>query len=211
MPVPAWKETMKVILQKNVPSLGDAGDIKEVAAGYARNYLIPRKLVIGAKEGSTKALKHQKAVIRRKTEKRKKEMQGVAEELKKLSGLELKVRVGARNRLFGSVTAMQVAAAITEKGITLDKRKIELGDKIRALGNFNIKIRLAESIVVPFTIQVTADENSVIEEEYLELRPMPTEEEAKAIAAAKAAAAAEAENAEAGAETPAAGEAPAEA
>lgn len=167
---------MKVILQKDVPNLGDAGDIKEVAAGYARNYLIPRKLVIGAKDGSTKAIKHQKAVITRKTEKRKREMQGVAEELKKLSGLEIKVRVGARNKLFGSVTAMQVASAISEKGIPIDKRRVELGDKIRALGNYNIKVRLADSIVVPFAIQVLADENSVIEEEYIELRPMPTDD-----------------------------------
>ena len=178
---------MKVILQKDVPNLGDAGDIKEVAAGFARNYLIPRKFVISAKEGSTKALKHQKAVVLRKTEKRKKEMQGVAEELKKLSPLEIKVRVGARNKLFGSVTAMQVATAIAEKGVQIDKRKVELGDKIRALGNYNIKIRLAESIVLPFTIQVLADENSVIEEEYLELRPMPTDDDPQTESAAPAA------------------------
>ncbi len=166
---------MKVILQKDVPNLGDAGDIKEVANGYARNYLIPHKLVIVAKEGSTKILKHQKEVVRRKTEKRKKEMQGVAEELKKHSGIEIKVRVGAKNKLFGSVTSTQVAAAIAEKGITLDKRKVELGDKIRSLGNYNIKIRLAENIVVPFAITIIADENSVIEEEY-DLPPAPAAE-----------------------------------
>ena len=137
---------MKVILQKTVPNLGDAGDIKDVADGYARNYLLPRKMVIPAHAGSTRAALHQKQLIKRKIEKRTKEMTAVAGNLKDLEGLDIPVRVGAKGKLFGSVTAMMVAGALKERGFEIDKRKIDLGDKIKALGTFKIKIRLAEDI-----------------------------------------------------------------
>lgn len=155
---------MKVILQKDVPNLGDAGEIKDVADGYARNFLLPRKLVTLARAGTTRALNHQKQLIARKTEKRMREMTGVSEKVKGLDGLEIKVRVGAKEKLFGSVTAMQVAQALSEQGVQLDKRKIELGEKIRALGTYSIKVRLAESIIVPLTINIVADGDYVEEE-----------------------------------------------
>jgi large subunit ribosomal protein L9 len=96
---------MKVILQKDIPSLGDAGDIKEVAEGYARNYLLPQKMVIIANESSKKAIDHQKKLIRIKKEKRKKASEGVAGSI---SGLELSIpaQVGEEGKLFGSITSM---------------------------------------------------------------------------------------------------------
>ena len=173
---------MKVILQKNVPNLGDAGDIKEVAAGFARNYLLPRKLVIPAQVGSTRAALHQKQLIKRKIEKRSREMSAVADSIKKLGKLEIKVRVGSKGKLFGSVTAMTVAMALKEQGIELDKRKVELGEKIKGLGHFKIKIRLAEDIVVPMELTVVPDEAS---QEAMAIE----EKEAEALAARVAAAA----------------------
>lgn len=179
---------MKVILQKDVANLGDAGEIKEVASGYARNYLLPRKLVIPAQAGSQRALEHHKRIMEQKATKRNAEMAKVSESLAAVKSLEITVRVGANNRMFGSVTTAQIAALLDEKGFPLDKRKIELGEKIRSLGNYQIKVRLAEKIVVPLELSVVADEESkaAAEEEAAEVAAM--EARAKAQQAAQEAA-----------------------
>lgn len=156
---------MKVILQKDIPNLGDAGEIKDVAAGHARNYLIPQNLVIPASAGSTRALEHQKRLMAVKTEKRKKEMEEVSGRMKDLGPVEIKVRVGAKGKLFGSVTNMAIASALGEQGFVLDKRKIEIGESIKALGEFTVKVRLTEDITVPIKINVVADESFQAAEE----------------------------------------------
>lgn len=145
---------MKVILQKDVPNLGDAGEIKDVASGFARNYLIPRKLVIPALEGNTRALEHQKKLMEIKSARRAKEMEGVAEKLKGLGSVQVSVRVGVGNKMFGSVTPMQIAQVLAENDFAIDRRKIELGEKIKAPGNYNFKVKLAEKISVPLTLEV---------------------------------------------------------
>ncbi len=134
---------MKVILQKDVPNLGDAGDIKEVADGYARNYLLPRKLVIVANESSRKVMEHQGRLIRLKKEKRKKLSEKMAGGM---AGLELaiKAQVGEEGKLFGSVTAIDIAKALKEKGFEIDKRKIVIDSPIRQVGEYMVKIRLDE-------------------------------------------------------------------
>jgi large subunit ribosomal protein L9 len=134
---------MKVILQRDIPNLGDAGDIREVAAGYARNYLLPRKMVILADDSSKKVAEHQKKLIRIKKEKRKKQSQKLAESL---SGIELTImaRVGEEGKLFGSVTAMDIAKKLKEMGHEIDKRKIILDNPIRQEGEYGVKIRLDE-------------------------------------------------------------------
>jgi large subunit ribosomal protein L9 len=134
---------MKVILQKDIPNLGDAGDIKDVAQGYARNYLLPRKMVIPANESSKKAMEHQEKLIKRKKEKRKKESEKLAESI---SGLELAitVQVGEDGKLFGSVTAMDIAKKFKEKGFEIDKRKIIIENPIKHEGEYSVKIKLDE-------------------------------------------------------------------
>ncbi|MBN2079985.1 MAG: 50S ribosomal protein L9 [Spirochaetes bacterium] len=134
---------MKVILQKDVPNLGDAGDIREVADGYARNYLLPRKLVIAANESSRKVMEHQGRLIRLKKEKRKKLSETIAG---KITGLELTIaaQVGEEGKLFGSVTAIDIAKALKEKGFEIDKRKIAIDTPIRQVGEYTVKIRLDE-------------------------------------------------------------------
>ncbi|MBX7058002.1 MAG: 50S ribosomal protein L9 [Leptospirales bacterium] len=170
---------MKVILQRDVANLGDAGDVKEVSRGFARNYLLPRKLVVLAQAGSQRALDHQKKLIQQKNAKRHTEMQKVAQELQGVKSIEVSVRVGARNKMFGSVTTQQIAAALAEKGFAVDRRKVELSDKIRNLGAYTIRIRLAEKVIVPLQLQVVADANSPIEEEYVPpSAPVAAEEEA---------------------------------
>lgn len=158
---------MKVILQKDVSNLGDAGEIKDVADGYARNYLLPHKLVIVAGAGSTKALEHQKRLIAAKAEKRAKEVGTVAEELQKLGTVEVAVRVGAKKKLFGSVTAHTISLALKEKGFPIEKRKVEIQEAIKSLGNFKIRVKLSEKVNVNLTLKVVAAEGSEVEEEYV--------------------------------------------
>lgn len=171
---------MKVILQKDVPNLGDAGEIKEVAAGYARNFLIPRKLVVAAIGGSTKAAEHQKKQMALRAEKRHNEMADVSEKLKALGTIEVQVRVGAKGKLFGSVTSLTISQALTDAGFTVDKRKVELSDSIKSTGTYQVKVKLAEKISVPLTISVVPDEESVrtLEQEEKEEAARKAREEA---------------------------------
>ncbi|MCB1174202.1 MAG: 50S ribosomal protein L9 [Leptospiraceae bacterium] len=191
---------MKVILQKDVPNLGDAGEVRNVAAGYARNYLLPNKLVIVAKGGSTRALEHQQKLMAIKSEKRKSEMQGVAASMAGVGTLTIEARVGTNGKMFGSVTAITIAQALKEKGYAIDKRKIELTEKIKAPGSYQVQINLAEAIKVNLGIEVkgvVADTSS--EEEYDQIAEIQAKQKAddERRAAEKAAAEAEAAAAEA--------------
>ncbi|MBL8019697.1 MAG: 50S ribosomal protein L9 [Leptospirales bacterium] len=156
---------MKVILQKDVPGLGDAGEIKSVKDGYARNFLLPRRLGILARGDSAKVTEHQQRLMQKKIEKRSKEMAEVGEKLKALGTVTITVRVGAKNKLFGSVTPQAIANALRDVGYAIDKRKVEMTESIRSIGNFKFKIRLAEKIIVPMSLEVLADKDSKIEEE----------------------------------------------
>jgi large subunit ribosomal protein L9 len=142
---------MKVILQKDYVNLGDAGDIKEVSDGYARNFLIPQRIAVRADEASTKVAIHQKKLIELKKDKRKKSMEGIAETLKGTQ-LNIPVKVGENDKLFGSVTPSDIVKALKLVNIELDKRKIELPEHIKALGTYQVKVKLAEGIQP--TIQV---------------------------------------------------------
>jgi len=134
---------MKVILQKDIPNLGDAGDVRDVAEGYARNYLLPRKMVILADGSSRKAVEHQDKLIKRKKEKRKKLSEKLAESIQGLE-ITIGVQVGEEGKLFGSVTALDIAKKLKEKGFEIDKRKIILENPIRQEGEHIVKIKLDE-------------------------------------------------------------------
>ena len=144
---------MKVVLQKDIPNLGDAGDIKEVAAGFARNYLLPKKLVLVADESSQRSIGHQKRLIKLKKDKRKKESEKVAESL---SAVEVKIMamVGEEDKLFGSVTSMDIAKKLKGLGYDIDKRKILLENPIKQLGEFSIPIKLEEGLTASIKVIV---------------------------------------------------------
>ncbi|MCX8124227.1 MAG: 50S ribosomal protein L9 [Spirochaetes bacterium] len=143
---------MKVILQKDIPNLGEAGDVKEVAEGYARNYLLPKKLVIPYNESSAKAIEHQKKLVKIKKEKRKKEGQKLVEALSNVA-LTIGAQVGEEDKLFGSVTALDIAEKLSQMGYTIDKRKIVLPEPIKKAGEHEVKIKLEEGLSA--TIKVT--------------------------------------------------------
>jgi large subunit ribosomal protein L9 len=148
---------MKVILQKDFPNLGDAGDIKDVSDGYARNFLIPQRIATRADESSTKIAIHQKKMIELKKEKRKKSMQDISGSLKGKE-VEVLVKVGENDKLFGSVTPQDISNALKKIGFEVDKRKIEITETIKALGTFQAKIKLADGIISVIQVKVTKQE-----------------------------------------------------
>ena len=144
---------MRVILQKDVQNLGEAGDIKEVAEGFARNFLLPKKLVIPYNESSAKAIEHQKKLVKIKKEKRKKEGQKLAEALSSVA-LTIGAQVGEDEKLFGSVTAIDIADKLLQMGYTIDKRKIVLPEPIKKAGEHEVKIKLEEGLTATIKVSV---------------------------------------------------------
>lgn len=144
---------MKVILQKDVLNVGEAGDIKDVSDGFARNFLIPKKLVVLANASTSKAVEHQKRLIKMRKDKRKKECQNV---LDSVNGLEItiKAKVGEEDKLFGSVTTMDIAAKLKEKGFTIDKRRIMLEEPIKHAGEFDVTLKLDEGFAAKIKVIV---------------------------------------------------------
>ena len=132
---------MKVILRKNMDTLGQVGDVLTVKDGYARNYLIPRSLAYEATESNLRQLGEEKKQSSRRQDKEQKHSESVAAELAKVS-VTIKMQVGEEEKLFGSVTSQMIADALVEKGITLDKRTIELEDSLKALGIYDVPVKL---------------------------------------------------------------------
>ncbi len=147
---------MKVILLKDVTNLGDSGDIKEVADGYARNYLLPRKFVLIASDKSKKIMDHQKKIIKIKKEKRKKLSEKALEVLTGVS-VTIKVQVGEEGKLFGSVTSMDIAKKLKEQGHEIDKRKIILETPLKNVGEYDIPVKLDEGMTAKIKVIVVTD------------------------------------------------------
>jgi large subunit ribosomal protein L9 len=145
---------MKVILLQDVDGLGKAGDLKEVANGYARNYLLPRQLAAGATPGLVANRKQRVASEQRKIEKQAETNQQQAERLGQIS-LTFKARVGRQGRLYGSITSQDIAAGLREtEGITIDRRMIDLPEPIRAIGTFQVPVKIAQKLEPKITVNV---------------------------------------------------------
>ncbi|MDI6767783.1 MAG: 50S ribosomal protein L9 [Bacteroidota bacterium] len=132
---------MKIILRQNHEKLGNIGDILEVKTGYARNYLIPRKIAFEANASNLRALEEEKKQHSDKQTREFHHAKRIETQLDKVS-VTLKVKVGEDEKLFGSVTSQMIAEALVEKGITVDKRIIELEEPIKALGIYTINVKL---------------------------------------------------------------------
>ena len=145
---------MKVILLQNVEGLGKAGDLKEVANGYARNYLLPSKLVAGATPSLIANRAQRVATEQRRLEKQEAANQEQAERLGQVT-LTFKAKVGTQGRLYGSITSQDIAAALREvEKITIDRRSIELPDPIRAIGTFTVPVKVASKLQPKITVNV---------------------------------------------------------
>jgi len=147
---------MRVIFLQDVPNVARAGEIKEVANGYGKNYLIPQKLALLAKPGATSMIAAQPRI------KAQAESQAKLVELAQhLEGKEvtLKARVGAKERLYGSITTADIATELRNSaGLVVDKKKIELAEPIRQLGSYEVAIRLAKDIIPKIKVRVTEEE-----------------------------------------------------
>jgi large subunit ribosomal protein L9 len=136
---------MEVILRKDHDKLGTVGTKVVVRDGYARNFLLPRGLAYEATAGALRALDEEKKQANRRSNKELKSSQTLAQELEKVS-LTIQMKVGEDEKLFGSVTSQMIAEALKEKGIDLDKRIIDLEDPIKALGIYNVNVKLHQAV-----------------------------------------------------------------
>jgi large subunit ribosomal protein L9 len=132
---------MKVILRQNFESLGNIGDLVDVKEGYARNFLLPRKIAYVALESNMRALEEEKKQVAKKVQQELTTAETLASELEKVS-VTIPVQVGEEDKIFGSVTTQMIADALKEKGYELDKRKIEIEEPIKTLGIYSINIKL---------------------------------------------------------------------
>ena len=137
---------MKVILRQEFEQLGHVGDVVEVKDGYARNYLIPRNIAYLATASSVHRLEEEKKQHVRAVEKEKHVSEKLAAELEKVS-ITIQMKVGEDEKLFGSVTSQMIAESLKEKGLTIDKRIIELEDSIKALGIYTVNVKLPGGVI----------------------------------------------------------------
>lgn len=148
---------MKVILTQNVPGVGEAGAIKEVADGYARNYLIPKKLAAPATRSSVKQAEAQAEAIARKASKQRETVQQIASALDG-KVVRIRARVGSENRLYGSITPADVADAIGKQlSVTVDRRKVELAEAIHRTGTYAATADFGSGIVAQFQVEVAPE------------------------------------------------------
>ncbi len=136
---------MKIILRQDHDKLGKIGDIVDVKDGYARNYLLPKKIGYIATAGNLRTLEEEKNQTVLRQEKELHQAEKLSTDLEKLS-ITLKVKVGEDEKLFGSVTSQMIADALKEKGISMDKRIIELDEPIKALGIYTVNVKLHTNV-----------------------------------------------------------------
>ena len=148
---------MKVILMQDIADQGKQGEIVNVSDGYARNYLFPRKLAVEAAGGALKNLQTKHALEDRRAEKMLQEAEKTADQLRDKT-VTLPVRAGENSRLYGRVTAADIAEAAQKSlGVTLDKRKVGLLDPIKAVGEYEVPIKLHRDVTVPLKVAVVAE------------------------------------------------------
>jgi len=145
---------MKIVLVKDVPNLGQAGDVKTVADGYARNYLLPRGLAILATEGALRQAKHQHTTEERRRKRTLENARDLAAVLSQLN-LTFQAKVGETGRLYGSITSGDIASAIEEKlGKSIDRRKIALEEPIKMLGTHHVPVKLPSDVTAEVIVVV---------------------------------------------------------
>ncbi len=147
---------MEVILRNDVPKLGSRGDVVKVADGYARNYLLPRKLAVAATAGNKKVIEQEKAAHARRDAVER----GEAENLgKQLEGFRVTIRrkAGEGDHLYGSVTNADIAEQLHARGYNVDRRKIQLDEPIKNLGEFDVALRLHRDVTATIKVEVTRE------------------------------------------------------
>ena len=148
---------MEVILREDIEKLGGRGEVVKVAAGYARNFLLPKRLAVEATDSNRKIVEQERQAHLRKEAKQK----GEAEDLSKLLGgvsVTIAQKAGENDQLFGSVTSKDVADALAAKNFTIDRRKVQLEEPIKQLGEFKVPVRLHRDVTAEITVNVVREE-----------------------------------------------------
>jgi len=148
---------MEVILREHVDSLGRRGDVVKVADGYARNYLLPRKLALPATAGNKKHVERERGKFEAKETEERKVAEAMAE---RMGALEVAIarKVGETEALYGSVTTADIADALKAKGFEVDRRKLQLAEPIKKLGDFEVPVRLHPDVTARVKVHVVAEQ-----------------------------------------------------
>lgn len=147
---------MKVILREDIHNLGKSGEVVTVKDGFGRNYLLPRGLAVLASEKNVRQLEHEKAVIDARQAKLR---AGAQEQATKLSAVQVKIarKVGEQDKLYGSVTALDIAEALASAGQKVDRRSIHLPEPIKTIGTHEVEIRLHRDVAAKIKVEVAAE------------------------------------------------------
>ena len=167
---------VKLILRESVHALGEAGDLVSVKPGYARNYLIPQGKAILATESRVKEVEHHKRVVSEKVAREMKDLHALKDRLEALT-LEVSARAGGEGKLFGSVTSARIGELLAEKGYEIDRRRIDLGDPIKEVGEHAVPIKLHRDVVARVKISVHAEGEEVALPDGNEAEPSATSDE----------------------------------
>jgi large subunit ribosomal protein L9 len=147
---------MEVILKEDVVNLGKIGEVVRVRDGYARNYLLPRGLVLVANKKNLKTFEHQKKIVADQKQKIVRQAETVSNQLATVA-VVIPMKVGEEGRLFGSVTTMQIEKALKTKGVNVERRKIHLSEPIKTVGDYEVPIRLSADVTVPLKVSVVPE------------------------------------------------------
>ena len=147
---------MEVILKEDIATLGKIGEVVRVRDGYARNYLLPRGLVLEANKKNLKTFEHQKKMVADQKQKITRHAQVVGDQFAGVS-LVIPMKVGEEGKLFGSVTTIQIEKALKAKGLNVDRRKIHLEAPIKSVGDYEVPIRLSADLTVSMKVSVVPE------------------------------------------------------
>jgi len=148
---------MNVILCEDVDNLGDMGETVRVAPGYARNFLLPRKLAVVADSASARQIEHEMRIIKKREVKRRSELAEVAQGMEGIK-VEFTAKAGAEGKLFGSVTSLHISTKLKELGHPVNRRKIQLAEPIKSLGEHEVQVTLTSGIGATIKVIVEAEE-----------------------------------------------------
>ena len=147
---------MQVILKDNVKDVGHIGDMVNVKDGFARNFLIPKGLAVEANPKNLKALEHEKRKIQELVKKAKSAAEDMAAKISGTS-ITIKAKSGEEDKLFGSVTAMDIADALKKEGLDIDKKKIVLDEPIKRLGSYTVNVKIHQAVSAQVNVQVVSE------------------------------------------------------
>jgi large subunit ribosomal protein L9 len=148
---------VKLILRESVPSLGEAGELVTVKPGFARNFLLPQGKAILATESNVRELEHKQRVVAAQVAKERKEHEALRDRIQAVA-LTVRARAGEEGKLFGSVTSAQIAELLAAQGVEVDRRRIQLDEPIKELGEHSVEIRLQRDLVAKVKVVVAAEE-----------------------------------------------------